>query len=118
MPRQTPSIQFNAPRQQSYKEEKYAFIGTVERFVRWYCKRQQTRFPINEECMHKIFLVQFGRDFSKYKTWGELAEHFSRRIKKGAKIPRRLQYKQHLHDIGEEMSKECDKYFQEIGIFT
>ena len=119
MPKRDNTSQSNNARvQQSIMEEKFAFIGTIERFARWYYSKQQTRFPIPEDCLLCIFHVQFCRGSGKYQSWGELATYFSKRIRQGDPIPRRLQHRQHLCDLGYEMKISCEKYFEEIGLFT
>jgi hypothetical protein len=119
MPKQISAVQqYNARLQQSMIEDKFAFIGTIERFPRWYYPKQQTRFPIPEDCLMCIFHVQFCRGSSKFQSWGELAAYFSKRIRQGELIPRRLQWRQHLSDLGYEMEKMCEEYFNEIGLFT
>lgn len=107
---------YRAKQQQSRVEEHYAFIGTVERFATWYYKNQKYLRPVPEEALLKIFHLRFCKHVSKFQSWGQLAIHFKKRIRKGEPLPKRLQSRGHLHDISSDMEPVCDKYFIDNGL--
>lgn len=100
---------------QSKKEEAFCFVGDVESFVHEYYKRQGGTFRVPLDCLNLIFLLRFCSDASKFKSYGHLALHFSKRIKKGEQLPKRLKYKPHLHDIATDMNKQIEQYFIDKG---
>ena len=100
---------------QSQKEEAFCFVGDVESFVKEYCKRQGGFFQIPLDCLNSIFMLRFCPDASKFTSYGHLALHFHKRIKKGEHLPRRLEYKPHLHDIATDMDKQMEQYFIDKG---
>lgn len=101
--------------QRSAKEDCLAFIGDVENFIKYFYKEQNNYFPIPLNCLYLIFLQKFCSDISKFKSYGHLAQYFYKQIKRGVNLPRRLKYRQHLHDIGDEMWDKAEKYFKEKG---
>lgn len=107
---------YRAKQQQSRAEECYAFIGTVERFVTWYHKQQRFLRPVPEDALLKIFHMRFCRHLSYFRSWGQLALHFKKQIKRGEPLPKRLQDRSNLHDIGSEMDNQCERYFIDNGL--
>jgi len=102
--------------QQSSMEEKYAFIGDVENFARWFYHRQTSHFKVPEECLLKIFHQQKCKTISSFNSWGHLALHFKKRIEKGENLPKRLRHKQYINGIGHEMRDVVEEYFSGIGM--
>lgn len=103
---------------QSRKEEAFCFVGDVENFVQEYYRIQGGNFRVPLDCLNAIFLLRFCPDTSKFQSYGHLALHFKKRIKKGEKLPRRLKHKPNLHDIARDMSNKIEQYFLDKGYIS
>jgi hypothetical protein len=101
--------------QQSTKEDIFCFIGDVENFIKYFYRKQNYYFPVPMNCLYLIFLQKFCSDISKFQSYGHLALHFHKRIKRGDNLPRRLKYPQHLNDISHQMKKQAEDYFIKKG---
>lgn len=102
--------------QQNIMENNYAFISDVENFIEWFYPRQKGYFKIPKECLFKIFQQKFyNKELSPFQSWGHLALHFTKCIKRGENLPARLRHKRHLLNIGHAMIEKCNEYFMEIG---
>ncbi|MEO5360618.1 MAG: hypothetical protein H7843_09230 [Nitrospirota bacterium] len=100
-------------------EDKFCFIGDVERYARAYHKlklaeaytRNLKHTPIPYDCLLFIMEQYYSTDIS---LWG-LANMLKRRIEKGEPLPARLKHRQHISRILSDMKKHMAPYFQLKG---
>jgi hypothetical protein len=112
------SSKFNAVLARSNREERLAFIGDVENFVKYYHGKQTGYVKVPMDCLFAIFTHRFCSHHSRFMSFGELANHFKHRISRGEPLPRRVCYRQHLQDIASDMEKRSEEYFVSKGMIT
>lgn len=96
---------------QSSREEKLCFIGDVEKFVDQYHKMQPGYVPVPLDCLRTIFTFRFCYTLSEFRSLGDLALYFYKRIKRGESLPLRLKYKLYIADIIDDMKEKAEPYF-------
>lgn len=109
---------FDAVSMRSGREERLAFIGDVENFVKYYHDLQTGYVRVPRDCLFEIFIHRFCSQHSRFMSFGELANHFKYRLNKGEPLPRRVCYRQHLQDIASDMEKKCEDYFLKKGMIA
>ena len=102
----------------SKRELMLCFIGDVEKFVQSFYSRQGGTRKIPIECLMTIFHFRLCPALTKHQSYGHLALHFLRRIRKGESLPARLKYKEHVYEIAKAMLEQGDEYYFKKGLIT
>lgn len=137
--------QMNAFANRSSMEERLAFIGDIEIFVKvFHAKLSERSFiPIPIEYLFEVFHFKLCRDMwldkyflannqhhdlfkrvkwedlrAKYHTYGQLIKRFRARLEKEKernKIPRRLLNKGYLWELAKEMREQAEEFYIRLG---
>lgn len=108
---------FRAKSQQMSVEDHFAFIGDIELFpTNHYYYLQRGYKPAPPDCLLLVFHLKFCPALSRFESYGHLASHFARRIRKRREpLPKRLMDRSNLQRIANDMSGKAELYFTEKG---
>jgi hypothetical protein len=100
-------------RAQSHREDLLAFVCDVERYVKWFEKKQNGYVNITQEFLLPIFLLRFCPEACRYHGYRHMANCIRTRIEHGESIPKRLQFHYKLKEIADSMYDLAEDYFIE-----
>lgn len=100
---------------QSAMEDKYCFIGDIEKYVEHYYEKHSINFKIPPDILLNIFHLRFCKEAARYGSYGRLAIEVTKLRKRCEPIPERLQYRNKLHDEGRKMQDGMEDYFVRKG---